>query len=192
MVLFTIELRSWLHSFWKQQETVCFSAFFCFQGLLVFLSLWPFYHCATWEAPRTICIKMHGDQRDQNVDGKANNLIRLGFGGGGQWCGERRHRGKKGKRNAVASQERKHTREMDACSWVTWNWVVLCHCWLFLGEKSTHLSTSSGVCVCAHTCSESCLTLYNPMEYSLPGILQARILEWGAITSSRGSSQPRG
>ena len=64
--------------------------------------------------------------------------------------------------------------------------------WLFLGEKSTHRSTSSGVCVCAHTCSESCLTLYNPMEYSLPGILQARILEWGAITSSRGSSQPRG
>ena len=41
-----------------------------------------------------------------------------------------------------------------------------------------------------------CLTLYNPMDYSPPGfsvhgILQARILEWVAISSSRGSSQPR-
>ena len=41
-----------------------------------------------------------------------------------------------------------------------------------------------------------CLTLGNPMDYSLPGssvhgILQARILEWVAISSSRGSSQPR-
>ena len=41
-----------------------------------------------------------------------------------------------------------------------------------------------------------CLTLCNPMDYSLPGssvyeILQARILEWIAIPFSRGSSQPR-
>ena len=44
--------------------------------------------------------------------------------------------------------------------------------------------------------AQSCLTLYNPMDYSPPGssihgILQARILEWVAISSSRGSSQPR-
>ena len=44
--------------------------------------------------------------------------------------------------------------------------------------------------------AQSCLTLYNPMEYSPPdssvhGVLQARILEWVAIFSSRGSSQPR-
>ena len=43
---------------------------------------------------------------------------------------------------------------------------------------------------------ESCLTLYNPLDCSPPGssvyeILQARILEWVAISSSRGSSQPR-
>ena len=43
---------------------------------------------------------------------------------------------------------------------------------------------------------QSCQTLYNPMDCSLPGssvhgILQARILEWVAISSSRGSSQPR-
>ena len=41
-----------------------------------------------------------------------------------------------------------------------------------------------------------CLTLCNPMDYNLPGssvhgILQARILEWVAMPSSRGSSQPR-
>ena len=39
-------------------------------------------------------------------------------------------------------------------------------------------------------------TLCNPMDYSLPGssvhgILQARILEWVAMPSSRGTSQPR-
>ena len=41
-----------------------------------------------------------------------------------------------------------------------------------------------------------CLTLCDPMDYSLPGssvhgIFQARILEWVAMPSSRGSSQPR-
>ena len=43
---------------------------------------------------------------------------------------------------------------------------------------------------------QSCLTLCNPMEYSLPGssvhgIFQARVLEWIAISFSRGSSRPR-
>ena len=32
---------------------------------------------------------------------------------------------------------------------------------------------------------------YSPPGYSVHGILQARILEWVAILSSRGSSQPR-
>ena len=41
--------------------------------------------------------------------------------------------------------------------------------------------------------TKSCLTLHNPMDCSLPsfsvhGILQARILEWVAISFSRGSS----
>ena len=41
-----------------------------------------------------------------------------------------------------------------------------------------------------------CLTLCDPMDCSLPsssvhGILQARILVWVAMPSSRGSSQPR-
>ena len=43
---------------------------------------------------------------------------------------------------------------------------------------------------------QSCPTLCDPMDCSLPGssvhgILQARILEWVAMPSSRGSSQPR-
>ena len=43
---------------------------------------------------------------------------------------------------------------------------------------------------------KSCLTLCDPMDCSLPcssvhGIFQARVLEWGAISFSRGSSQPR-
>ena len=43
--------------------------------------------------------------------------------------------------------------------------------------------------------AQSCLTLYHPMNYSPPGfsvhgIIQSRILEWVAISSSRGSSQP--
>ena len=36
-----------------------------------------------------------------------------------------------------------------------------------------------------------CLTLCDPMDYTVHGILQARILEWVAFPFSRGSSQPR-
>ena len=36
-----------------------------------------------------------------------------------------------------------------------------------------------------------CLTLCDPMDYTVHGILQARILEWVALPFSRGSSQPR-
>ena len=44
--------------------------------------------------------------------------------------------------------------------------------------------------------TQSCPTLYDPMDCSLPGfsvrrILQARIREWIAIPFSRGSSPPR-
>ena len=44
--------------------------------------------------------------------------------------------------------------------------------------------------------TQSCPTLWDPTDCSLPrssvhGILQARILEWGAIPFSRGSSRPR-
>ena len=44
--------------------------------------------------------------------------------------------------------------------------------------------------------TQSCLTLCDPVRCSLPGysihrILQARVLEWVAISFSRGSSRPR-
>ena len=53
-------------------------------------------------------------------------------------------------------------------------------------------------CVCAWVhfkLLQSCLTLCDPMDHSLPGssvheILQARIVEWVAMPSSRGSSWP--
>ena len=39
--------------------------------------------------------------------------------------------------------------------------------------------------------TQSCLTLFDPMDYSVHGILQARIVEWVAFPFSKGSSQPR-
>ena len=39
--------------------------------------------------------------------------------------------------------------------------------------------------------AQSCPTLCNPMDYTVRGILQARILEWVAFPFSRGLSQPR-
>ena len=53
-------------------------------------------------------------------------------------------------------------------------------------------SVSSSLCMCAKSL-QSCPTLCDPMDCSLPGssvhgILQASILEWVAMPSSRGSS----
>ena len=55
------------------------------------------------------------------------------------------------------------------------------------------------ICVCAAAAAkslQSCLTLCDPMDCSprgssVHGILQARILEWVTMPSSRGSSPPR-
>ena len=64
-----------------------------------------------------------------------------------------------------------------------------------LNSKSLLLYLRMYMCVHAKSL-QSCLTLCNPMDCSLPGssvhgILQARILEWVAMPSSRGSSWPR-
>ena len=63
----------------------------------------------------------------------------------------------------------------------------------FLCEKY-----DKSITLCMHAKSlQSCVTLCDPMDYiarQAPlsmGILQARILEWVAMPSSRGSSQPR-
>ena len=39
--------------------------------------------------------------------------------------------------------------------------------------------------------TQSCLTLCDPMDYTVHGILQARILEWVAFSFYMGSSQLR-
>ena len=39
--------------------------------------------------------------------------------------------------------------------------------------------------------AQLCLTLCDPMDDTVHGLLQARILEWVAFPFSRGSSQPR-
>ena len=61
---------------------------------------------------------------------------------------------------------------------------------LFLSHLSSIVPL---VCVLV---AQSCPSLCDPMDYSLPGssvhrILQVRILEWVPISVSRGSSQPR-
>ena len=52
------------------------------------------------------------------------------------------------------------------------------------------------VCVCVRVCVLSHVRLFDTPDYTLPGssvhgVFQARILEWVAIYSSRGSSPPR-
>ena len=69
-------------------------------------------------------------------------------------------------------------------------------CCVFSGKgedqhKASHMFTEVKVKV-----AQSCPTLCNPMECSLPGssvhgILQARILEWVEVPFTRRSSQPR-
>ena len=62
-----------------------------------------------------------------------------------------------------------------------------------------HFRLQSSVRVCAlAVCvvsevkgAQLCPPLCHPMDYRVHGILQARILEWGAFPFSRGSSQPR-
>ena len=53
-----------------------------------------------------------------------------------------------------------------------------------------HLEAQNNVFCCSVT--QLCLTLCDSMDYTVYGILQARILEWVAIPFSSGSSQPRG
>ena len=62
------------------------------------------------------------------------------------------------------------------------------------------LSTMQMLCVCVflrvRTQAQLCLTVCNPMDHNLPGssvhgVLQARTLEWVAISYSRGSSPVR-
>ena len=60
----------------------------------------------------------------------------------------------------------------------------------------THTHTQILMCVLCPV-AQSCPTLCDPVDYCPPGssvhgILQARVLDWVAISFSRGSSRPRG
>ena len=65
-----------------------------------------------------------------------------------------------------------------------WFWVQACICpW--------NPSPSSGVWKVKVEVAQLCPTLCNPMDFTVHGILQARILEWVAFPFSRRSSQLR-
>ena len=68
--------------------------------------------------------------------------------------------------------------------------LVCCGSW---GHKESNtierLNWTERMCVVK--VAQSCPTLCDPMDYTVHGILHARILEWVAFPFSRGSSQPR-
>ena len=61
-----------------------------------------------------------------------------------------------------------------------------CCCNFYVEMGSEQLNTQVKVKV-----TQLCPTLCDSMDYTVHGILQARILEWVALPFSRGSSQPR-
>ena len=83
--------------------------------------------------------------------------------------------------------------ELDTTDWLNHH-----HHLLYIRHCSEYFKTrtSFNIILCVHMCAQPCPTLCNPMDCSPPGcsvhgISQARILEWVAISSCRGSSQPR-
>ena len=75
-------------------------------------------------------------------------------------------------------------------------WILFClpgkETWQMIYDSTSSNHLLIVLCLVTHLC----LTLCDPMDCSLPsssvhGILQARILEWVAMPSSKGYSQPR-
>ena len=74
--------------------------------------------------------------------------------------------------------------------------------WQLLGLLKSVFCTLAHMLIYAHAAvtlllllflkvAQLCLTLCDPMDDTVHGILQARTLEWVAFCFSRGSSQPR-
>ena len=84
---------------------------------------------------------------------------------------------------------------------IDWQFVSYMIVYMFQchSPKSSHplpLPQCPKDCSLQSEVAQSCPTLCDPMDCSLPdfsvyGIFQARVLEWGAISFSRGSSWPR-
>ena len=75
-----------------------------------------------------------------------------------------------------------------------WNWMGLLL--RILHHTVAHAILEQPPSGCCFLVAKSCLTLCDPLGYNPPGssvhrIFQARILEWVAISFSRGSSRPR-
>ena len=73
-----------------------------------------------------------------------------------------------------------------------WKYMI-CVVWHF---KNFIFPTITIIIYTVCMCTQSCLTLCDPIDYSPPassvhGISQAKILAWVAISFSRGSSRPR-
>ena len=66
---------------------------------------------------------------------------------------------------------------------------VSINCSVFFCSVSLHKIIAN--CIVKIKVTESCPTLCHPLDYTICGILWARILEWVAFPSSRASSQPR-
>ena len=82
-----------------------------------------------------------------------------------------------------------HSRHLKSC--LKWLEAPLCLCLCIFIPR-----VCVCVCMCVYKSLQSCPTLCDPLDCSPPGssvhgILQARILEWVAMPSSKGSSQPR-
>ena len=81
-------------------------------------------------------------------------------------------------RNHLYKAQKEGTAE-TAVGKMLWGWRIVLN-------KQTRLSWLGKVKV-----AQSCPTLCNPMDHTVHGILQARILAWVAYPFSRGSSQSR-
>ena len=72
-------------------------------------------------------------------------------------------------------------------SWNDYRFHLLSQFSLFTnGKKKYEASSERGLCFINSNCHMSCLSLCDPLDYtppgsSVPGILQARMLEWVAI-----------
>ena len=82
----------------------------------------------------------------------------------------------------------------DACflsPWLFSSFLRLSTLWLISMSLLEHVPLTACLLNQKVRVAQLCPTLWDPMDYTVHGILQDRILEWVAFPFSRGSSQPR-